>query len=211
MKASLRSRAESFRHRVVALPEPRPRLEKDWAFTLVKASIPFISDDAAWDYVNKRKLRDTAPFAKVITDKTIAILAQNGQLAQDDIQALKEDASTGKLARKIIATSMHFEYRDGEHTLMPGEGYVPKDIPNRAITLAEARAMLPARQGYHVGLMKDKAWIVKYPFRLSAPRSRQVGFDSWEDNRASLISCLEWAWMVEKEIDEASVCPFRLE
>jgi hypothetical protein len=192
----------------VKLPDPRPRLEKDWAYALVRWALPHLSESEARLCVEQRSLKTTSPFTTVVNSKNLAALSKLGELDEDDVKSFEDEVGKQKLAEKIAGTAAKIVQSGSENVFIPGTAYKPKHLPNKGFTLEEARFFLPARAGVCLALHKDSSWMLKAPYRLKTPRSCSRSFDSWDVNRASLIVCLKWAWEVEKEIDPESVCPY---
>jgi hypothetical protein len=186
------------------------RLEKDWALLLVEFFRPELDHAGAMACVLRRNMRASSPFTTVITEANLHHLQKQGELDEDDLGKFGKVVEAEKLANKVSTSSLKV-HAHGDSKLGGGFGYVPKGIPNKALSLAEARAFCPTRAGCVLCIHKDAAWIAKTPYRTNVPKSKQVQFAGWGDNRHALVQVLRWAWDVEKEMDPTSVCPFPLD
>jgi len=195
----------------IPLGEKPPRLEKDWALLLVKFFLPSLSHAEAMLCVEARSLRNVSPFTRVITEDTLSLLQKQGELDEDDLGKFQKVVDAEKLAMKVGKSALKIAKTGPDCLTGSGYGYVPKGIPNKALSLAEARTFTPKRLGCVLSLNKDAAWEIKTPYREKTPKSHSVAFSSWESNRAALVECLKWAWAVEQEIDPNVACPFDFE
>jgi hypothetical protein len=182
------------------------RLENDWALLLVKHFLPSLSVEEQLMCVKRRNLKKMAPFTMVITDENLANLQKQGELDEDDVAGFKKAADTARLAKKLGASSL--KVSKGATGSAPGFGYVPKGLSNKAYSLAEAKQYCPPRTACVLAIHKDKAWMIKCPYRKTVPKSHTATFDSWDNNRKALVFVLKWAWDVERELDPMSTCPY---
>ena len=183
-------------------------LEKDLALMAVEHYLPHLSHEDAMLRVHKRNMKATSGATRIITEKNIDLLKQHGHLNEDDVQGFEKCVDREKLTAKFVNAQAAIKASGGVH--VEGHGYIPKDIPNRAIAVEEARRYVPQRQGCWIGLNKDAAWLVKAPYRKKLPKSLTVGFSHWEDNRQAFLHVLAWIWEVEKEDNPEAACPYEL-
>jgi hypothetical protein len=130
----------------IPLGEKVRRLEKDWALLLVEFFRPELDHAEAMIRVLRRNLRASSPFTTVITEENLHLLQKQGELDEDDLGKFGKVVDAEKLAKKVCTSSVKV-HAHGEPILGAGFGYVPKGIPNKALSLAEARAFLPTRGG----------------------------------------------------------------
>ena len=196
--------ADEFR---IDYKEKKPRLEKDWALLLVQHFLPHLSLNDAMMRVNRRNLKEVSPYAKVIHEKSMDALRKAGELSADDVEMF-EKASDHEAAAKKFALAQSAAAARGEARGVEGFGYAPKDLPDKGMTLLEARAFSPKRAGCWIGLHKDESWQAKTPYRPKTPKSQSAKFSTWGDNRTALISVLKFVWAVEAEMPDPEHCPY---
>lgn len=206
----------------------RPTLEKDLAALLVLWALPTLSPEELESILQKRKFRRSSEFTTVVTSDNVEMLGATalGEGFEDERKSLETEAIAVRDAKKIQFEKVR--------KLRPPPSEVPraaassaaassssgagrsttqrKEIPDKAITLQEARMMIPQQvHGCVLAINKEVSWEVKYPRRAS-PNSHSAAFDPSDEGsqRAALLRCLRWVWRVHRECHPDSECPFAL-
>ena len=88
---------------------------------------------------------------------------------------------------------------------------VLKRVQLKRYSSEEARAFIPQAKGCMLGINSDKAWQIKYLYKLGPPpKSHTVTWNDAIPCHEALAACLKWAWECHKE-KTSEECPWDLD
>lgn len=208
----------------------RPSLEREVAELLVGWVLPGLSAEERESILQARKMRRKSVFTTVVTTENVDMLGKTGELGEgfeDERAALETEAKAVKEAGAIsfpkvqkarpqkgevpAAVSASTASSSSSSVAPAGRPAQRLEIPDKALTVTEAREMIPQVKGCILAINKEVSWEIKYPRRRS-PKSHSSAFDPTDDasQRAALLRCLRWAWRVHKEEHPDIECPYAL-
>lgn len=205
----------------------RPTLEKEVCALLVSWALPSASPAEVEAIAQQRKLRSRSSLTSVVTSGNVEMLSKTGELGEgfEDERVAMQTASAMREAKNVpfnrvqkiappkadlsppVASSSA-----GDAQTSSASSSARLQIPDKAITIAEAHSMITAIPRCITTINKEVAWEVKYPHRI-APKSHTQCFDPVDGvaQPSALLSCLRWVWRVHREAHPDVVCPYALD
>lgn len=205
---------------------PKPTTERGLAELLVRWQFPENTPQETDAMVSQRGCKPRERHDTILCEENVHVV--EGVIAEDDIAEVKSGvkASASKAAAATSArktsTGAGSEVAcsgiasASSAAAQPVEPVVARNglagIPEGAYSAIEARSFLPQGCKAWIGVHSNHAWQVKYPNKVSAPKSHTCSWDDDIPGRSHfqcLLLCLRWVWTVHEE-HTGEACPWQL-